>query len=148
MPVICRIYASKCNATKTISRRSYLQDMGFQNLYVLTVGHNLQMHYLLNLPQIGNLITTHVHLGITKVKAKQKHTVTHPSMHICAPQWNFGANGHYTPQHHSIYGTQTHMVQLTVTILISVPSQVLHIMTAEAAERNHCSCQMDCLCPQ
>ena len=44
--------------------------MEFCNPYTLTMAHTLQVHYLLNLPQIGNLITTQMHPGVSEVMAK------------------------------------------------------------------------------
>ena len=55
-----------------LSWRNYLQNMGFQCLYILTMNHNLQMHCLLSLPQSDNQITSEVHPGIPEVMAKQK----------------------------------------------------------------------------
>ena len=57
-------------------------------------------------------------------------------MYICTPLQNICTNGHYAPQCHNTYRTQTHMLQLIMTGLMNVPPRMLQIMTAKATERN------------
>ena len=66
------LYDNKMIQRQYLSWRSYLNNTEFYNLYAPTMTHNLQMHYLLNLPQIRRLITTWVLPGILEVMAKQK----------------------------------------------------------------------------
>ena len=54
-------------------------------------------------------------------------------MHTCALLQSLCTFGHYVPQCHSIYGAETHMLQLTMTTLLTVPLRVLHIMATEVA---------------
>ena len=62
----------KCNIYHKVAWNSYLQNLKIQNLYTLTMAHNLQMHHLLNLPLLRSLTTTLVHWAIPEVMAKHK----------------------------------------------------------------------------
>ena len=69
-------------------------------------------------------------------------------MHICVPLQNFCTNGHYAPQCHSIYRTQTHMPQLIMTILMSMPLECCISWQLRLQKEVPTFCWPDCLCPQ